>query len=499
MARMSLKRNLKRTLKRTLKTRWARTALVVAGVLVLLLVFRALAKDDLVVWSTLRKLDDDPVVAEREIRALGRPYQDSLGRALRGGSRRFKDQLFLSEILLTDPFYARGLIKEALGSEDPLVSRAAATAFLRLDRAPEPGRVPDDVFAILEDWVDEPADARLGMALAALTGYRDDRLAPLLVAVLRSAPSGLDEYGRAKLDHNRSTAARLLVFYVEEPGVVDCLKEIVSREKEGKQVQHRAWKALASSGYRAEPELYWKAARSGDPLVRQVVASSLQFVEGEEIVPILLALLADRDKVVRRNAIEALWRKRVPVLMDEIHYLAEDSFGSLKGDLAQAVGDFRRKDLVPFVAWCLLDHDPVVVEKAIGELNRMTGRHHGFDAAQWGRYENANVLARINMMKEFINDEDRRKAAAKAWKEDFPPGYGDEDRVAPLIRQLAHVDPDNVERAMRQLARITGRKEGFPPEVLDASAPDGAKVLAVDRFMREDRDKVIADWKAWSK
>ena len=52
---------------------------------------------------------------------------------------------------------------------------------------------------------------------------------------------------------------------------------------------------------------------------------------------------------------------------------------------------------------------------------------------------------------------------------------------------------------MKHLARITGRKEGFPPEVLDASAPEEAQVLAVDRFMREDRDKVIADWEAWSK
>ncbi|MHC4860748.1 MAG: hypothetical protein ACYTDY_11730, partial [Planctomycetota bacterium] len=95
------------------------------------------------------------------------------------------------------------------------------------------------------------------------------------------------------------------------------------------------------------------------------------------------------------------------------------------------------------------------------------------------------------------NDEERKAKAIEKWSEEYPPRKTERDRVPHLVRQLAHADRRNVKRAIKELYRITKRKEGLPEAVIDPAADANAADDALERFLRGDRKAVMADWQTW--
>jgi HEAT repeat protein len=468
------------------------------------------ARRDIRVYYVLRGLDEDPGAKMADIRALDLEYRPALARALLRGGRSYPAQMALTLVLLGEPYYDRATVLGALEEDDPLVRQCAAAALLRRETKSPPSTVPDPIFTVMSEWVKEIHTPWLATALDELMSYSDPRLPAILIplAAARSEDGArgsgnelLLSIGRA--NENRREAVRLLRDYADAPGVIDVLEDVVRREKESDEVQMEAWKSLTSAGNAGDPDLYWLGARSDKDIVRQVVANNLEWVEDPRVVPILIHLAEDENEVARRGAISSLIARRAPELLDNLLYWAEDSYAPIRGDLASAVDIYRREAFVPFVVWCLTDTQPNVVEKALVALFRMTKQYFGFEDV-WQNYlwnrpleVGSQGQARSQIVRDFMADEPRKEAALKAWSEYRPPRYGDEDRLVHLVRQLGHRDSRNVRRAIRELARITGRTEGLPKEVLDPGADVQAEADAVYRFMNGGREPVIASWKAW--
>jgi hypothetical protein len=489
-----------------LLAKWGRPAAILAAVVVVLIVIWSVAGNDIRVWWTLSDYGEEPISTETALRSYGLSHRPALRRALLRGGRRFPEQFRLSRLMLMEPYYDTAILQEALESEDPLVSRAAAAALLDFRITSPPSAVPNDIFEVLENWTHDLDSPDLNFALQCLSGWRDPRVAKLLagMVLLRSEDkvSGLVNIGRA--NGNRETAARLLRHYISDPKVVEALRTVAFRDVESRIVMMHAIKALAAGGYSEDLEIYWNTARSDNVLARQALAADLISVRHSGVIPILTFMTLDVNEVVRRHAVDTLMDKNAGVLLDSLGFLAEDWFSSIRGDLAWAVRHFNRMDLIPYVAWCLTDTDPMVVEKAIVALWVMTKKHHGFGDEEWSKFSwNRPLLAgevgrgRAQAVRDFMNDEERKAEAVAAFNREYPPAYTDETRIPHLIRQLAHADSRNVRRAMRELVRITGRKQGFPPECLDPKADTQAEANAIYRFMTEERDDVIGEWERW--
>ena len=449
-------------------------------------------------------LENRPEEVMEEIRALGSPYRSTLRAAILRGGYSLVEETLLFQVALSPTFDLAISLRPALASEDPVVSRAAVLADLDWDRDGRAAGNPvaDDVYGALVRWANEDTSNSplLGAALNRLKAYRDPRVAVVAMSILdaRSAGEDLESIGRA--NSARAAAAQLLGSYPEEPGVFDALVAIVKRERgdESSWVQTYAWQSLAFGGYAEDPELYWIAARSENDLIRQMVASNLERVQDPRVLPILELLLADRREVVRRGALDTLIARRAPIIVEQAEYLAEDQFSSIRGDIVDALGLLRKKEKIPFVAWCLTDTDPIVVEKTILSLLKLTGQTWVFTGPQYRDFE-LDWNKRQKLIADLMIDEPRKELAVQEIGAAHGGIYGPEDRIPHLIRMLGHADVENVKRAMRLLAELTGRKEGFDPALLDPAAADDAEADAIHRLMTEPgvREKLIADWQTW--
>ena len=130
------------------------------------------------------------------------------------------------------------------------------------------------------------------------------------------------------------------------------------------------------------------------------------------------------------------------------------------------------------------------------ELFRQTKVHHGFSDELWSVWGRIPITDQAKEIRKFMRDEERKEKAIAEWSKVHGPRKTDRDRVPHLIRMLAHRDSGNVERAMKELVRITDRREGFPELLLKGG--DVADVAeARVRFMASDREALASGWRAW--
>jgi HEAT repeat protein len=452
------------------------------------------------VGSAVRALEAGDEGAEVRIRNLGTACADEIESQLLAGGRGFATQAYLGEILLLRPFYMKEALRRALSSEDATVRRAAAMAMLSrgVDRSRPGEKIDDDVLKVLTEWTGEPTDKWLTRCFHELPPYRDPRLVDVLLPLVLRPSEGNDAIEKGLVEEARFRAIENLVPYAKEERVVDGMREILSRKGESDRIRRKAVRALAAGGYQDDPEIYWIAARSDNAHVRQAVADNLREIRDPKIMPILEFLLGDPNETVRRAAVGALMEKRSSILMKEADYLAEDWDSKIKMDLAQAVGLLRNKERRPFLVWCLEDYDPEVVRIAHWELARVSkGVHCGFTKEQWQDFKRSNTVRQSELIKEILNDDTRREEMVVGFSKVYPPRKTDRDRVPHLIRHLEHRDRRNVERAMKQLVRITGRREGFPEKLLDPAATPAEKGAASFAFMKSDRAALAASWQTW--
>jgi len=476
--------------------KWAWAALAVALFAMIVLALRW--KDLRVAW-VLSDLDDEPEATAEALRKdLSLPYKAELREAYLEGGRRFSAQVYLGKVLAQDPFYMSDTVREAMDAEDAEVRRAAAVTFLEISFDPRtpPGRMDDRALEVFEEWAAEPAHASLFLFIQRLGYYDDERLAEPLAEILASeAPQdSLDAIGRS--NRNREASAKALKRYADREIAMDAFRTVIERDEESDMVQAYALQGLGRGGGGDDPELWGKAARSDSTVKRQVAASNLRYVEGAWAVPLLLRLSEDVNNVVRREAIDSIAEQGAPEYLDHVHYWAEDSWDSIRGDLPGHLHDLGVKDHTPLMAWILREHDPLVVEKAYVALVKTTNEHHGLTDEKWDVFK-SQMRRRAGIMKELMVDEERKEEAILEWSGGPDRFYTDEDRVPHLIRQLRHAARENVERAMNELARITGRREGFPPALFRDDLGVEKEANEWFRFMESDREKLSADWKRW--
>jgi HEAT repeat protein len=464
-------------------------------------VFDAVWGDTLAARSVVGRLDsEDPEEQSRardEIVRMGRPFRGHFEGALLSGGRSFGAQQVFSDILLLEPFYSRDAVSLAMESEDTVVRRAAASAVLMRygETANPPERIDDDVFAVLTEWTKEPSDRWLPQVLGMLGLFRDPRVVDLLLPLAELEPTGTDEV-RAGIQETRYRAVRRLLPFLSEERVVAALTKISKRANEAPRVRNEAIRGLAAAR-RADPAVYWEAAKSEVGFERQAVAENLANVRDPRVIPVLVHLLGDPNVDVRRAALNSLIVKRSPLVAAQMDYLVEDRYYGIRADLAMAVGRLRLIDRIPFLVWLLQDYDPEVVRVVYVQLTRMTKAHHGMPDETWNVWGRLPMPDRAKEIQRFMNDSERREAAVAEWSKVHGPRKTDRDRVPHLIRMLTHRDSGNVERAMKELIRITNRKEGFPALLIE-SGGDVVKVAEERvRFMASDREALASGWRAW--
>jgi hypothetical protein len=475
---------------------WRGFVVIGVAVTVLVVVVLMFFKRDIRLWFLLRDFDERPQEVAGELRRLGLPYKDALGRALLAGGRDIGPQFELTMTIAQEPFYSVQAVREALDSKDPIVRRAAALAALSLEPAGPSRRLPPGVLEVVKEWAEDPSAPYLSHALKSIQTYEAPEARAILTRLLRAKSEGTEAGVVARSIENREAAALVALRYAKDPDVRAALLEVAGRKTEGPLVRMRAWQSLMGGSDALEEDMLAAGAREGDNLIRQVIAEHLRHTSREVAVPLIRILIEDPLEVVRRGALDSAIRHRLPMVMDDAWYLGEDHWEAIRGDVAEAVDIYRREDMIPFMIWTLSSGDHIQVEKALVGLHRMTGKHHGFDDDQWGIYTRAPDR-RNEILKEFSDDVERRDTALAKWGEEYGV-HTDQDRRRPLIRMLGHKDRENVRRAMRELHRITGRKEGFPPETLDPKADIQKEADAIHRFVEMGgAEKVIADWNVW--
>ncbi len=459
---------------------------------------------------------------------------------------------WVASVLLRAPYFDQGEIEKGLASPDAATARAAAFALLDGEEAdpsfeasaseaeapavprkpsekPGPAWDPSPAVPVLTAWLADRADpearhaARLlgrvpagdprrREALLAMVEEAREILAPGAPPAMRLRKAALVDALQALLNEVRSdpsVAERVakVVAWVEDQGL----------SEEGWDLEFYGLRLIELARGQGVPEgLLTRLAGNPNALVRQRLAGALEAVPGEEAAGILERLAGDEVAVVRRGASLALLKRKDPRVLRLAPWLLEDSYIYVRSDILKAVGEVRGADpegaraAVPLLVACLEDPWPgqgpapdtpqarmledgkaQVVEEAVLSLHRITRSSPGFEVGELEDWKKRAEICRA-----LAADPARRKAVADEWRKTVAP-WPPEKRIPPLVRRLGEADPENVVRAMRELARLTGDSTGFPPAALRPAGDDVEARDSVREWRKTPGFQTTLDhWKA---
>jgi HEAT repeat protein len=416
----------------------------------------------MIVWG-----DGTPGEKEQQIRSLGLAKSiPALIGIFEGSSGSWDDKMLVGRILLREPCWRIKVLERSLDSDDATVRRVSTYLLVNsknVDRG-------DRIFEVTRAWTE---DAKWGNRIYLVQvlghlgnppeGKGDPRCVEMLGMILGG---GMDES-----EDTRIYAARYLgTGFSAMPGATEILVKAV-RSDPSPMVQARILQSLGSVGWVGDLDVYARVAESDDSIVRQLVAIALGNLRRKEGEEILIRLLGDRNSAVRRAALNALAAIDSKMVAEKAGLLREDSFMGVRGDLSLSIQDLDLMDQVPVLVEGLLESEPDteynVIIKTLTALNKLTGKHYGFDdkyfkQRHWGQ-ETKYEIGGAWFSKPL---QEKRQILAKWWDE-----YGAHDRRPFLLEQLAHADPANVARAVRELHLLKPDVEtpGFTKKKVDAS------------------------------
>jgi hypothetical protein len=133
---------------------------------------------------------------------------------------------------------------------------------------------------------------------------------------------------------------------------------------------------------------------------------------------------------------------------------------------------------------------PYVIEQGAIAINRITGSCPGFsgdDLTDWRK--------RTARAKALADDPAARRKVVEELRKTIP-ARPEAERIPCLVRRLEDRDPDNVLRAVRELARIVPDGPPFPPPLL-LQGPDDTAPRNLVRELRKSGEwqRTVEAWK----
>ena len=178
--------------------------------------------------------------------------------------------------------------------------------------------------------------------------------------------------------------------------IEEALRKLLSDPSEA--VRQAASVALDRTRAKRSVEEFRGRLRSGTVEERVRAVHAAGEMGGEEGVSLLIAALADENKLVRGAAVRALAPFPQPPVLKALWEMLPREQGVVLGNLLEALGTSGRKELSPHVEKFLGHAEPEVRAKAVSAFARMAG------AAGWDK-----ILARAE-----DPDETVRAAVAEA-------------------------------------------------------------------------------------
>lgn len=488
--------------------------------------------------------------AAGDLRALGIAAREPLVALLHGSGSRMR-KAWVASLLLRAPFFAQETVEKALASADPSTARAAAFALLDGEEdgrsfehavgealAPRPGSParaplvawdPAPAVPVLADWLADRGDpeARFAARLLGKVPPGDGRVREALLGVVEEVPSILDPAAPPDLQLRKMVVVdalqSLLGWARRDPDVMARVTKVVAWI-EDRGLSDAGWDLQAyalglvevSMGRGVDPSLLEKLSRSQSPIVRQRLANALETVTGEAAGRILEDLLGDESPTVRRSAVLTLRKRKDPRILALAPRLVEDSYVYVRSDTLRTIGELTGVDpegcraALPLLVSCLGEPWPgepaapgsplfqflesgkaEVVEAAAQSLYMITRKSPGF-----GKGEILDAARRTEICRALAADPERRRAVVEEWGATVEPYPGETRRAALRAKVLADRDPENVVRAMRELARLGVSTEGFPPEALERKDDDSAARNAVREWWKTGAREALRE--AWN-
>lgn len=150
---------------------------------------------------------------------------------------------------------------------------------------------------------------------------------------------------------------------------------------------------LAFSPFGDDPKyvnyLYRRYLKDPDSNVRAVAAVALGLHGTPDDVPLLVPLLKDPDKTVRKATARSLQRLHNPVavapLMDAMD-LAKEPEWEVRAEAADALGQYPEQRVLQKLIAALDDPQLVVNQTTLRSLKTLTGRDLGVDRRAWTKW-----------------------------------------------------------------------------------------------------------------
>ncbi len=411
---------------------------------------------------------------EKQIRDLGREAREDLLATYRKVTPAGPEdidgdahKLWVAQILAREPFNdTRSLVDILKDKSAAKWDRriAAAALFDVLGKDVDPELVCDPLL----EWLEDESVVQHGIpsqrlkqmrSLGVLPPDRDARLVAALVKIAAEptkVKSSEEIVQHIAASDRQSTIHQLGSIVGKDPEVKKLIWKIALDEKESVNARVASVRALSENDQFKEEdvELWKRAAKSEQDVVRQCVAENLFRSPDPAFNETLAALHRDRNSLVRAGSIDAQNRRSQPTMLGRELYeeLLEDASPSVRWQALLSAGRFkdnvadiarRQGQILRHLEKSDLEED---IMGAILALRMMTNQTFGFTESD---VDVPRMDVSESAVAAFIADKEGRATAIKRWRETLSGSavFTDDDQKAVLERLRKHPDPENVKHA----------------------------------------------------
>lgn len=423
-------------------------------------------------WNIVARLNDEENAdidkAGKDLRALGASARADIVAVLRDlPPAKTELKSWVAEQLAGEPWFDTTTLKEIAGDQSaPKEDRRAAVAALVGAQGKEVDA--DLVLPVIEEWLVDLASPDRAAAVARLDrmmfdGMLNSAWEPRMVKALRKMaerPATIPPEDAERIGSDRGTALLTLSRAMDDE-IRTQLVSVALDETDADVPRIYAVRGLAEGNWLDAASLptWEKIGKVTAEDVRQTVADNLSKTPLPEFDKVLEPLQFDAKELTRDGALDSQIKRRRPTMLARFDELMEDSYDIVRSRTMFACGVFKSNtDGLPQRAAMILraletSEDEEDVKGALLAMKLLTEQVYGVPEQDVHlRLQDVEPTA----LKTFMADTKGRKAAADKYREHFGAAcvWTDADREKTLQKLLTHADPDNVERAKAELARL---------------------------------------------